>query len=409
MTREGWRPVRLRDVASLEYGRSLPLAHRRGGTVAVCGSSGLVGHHDERLLAGPGIVVGRKGSVGLVTWMNGDFWPIDTTYYIKSRPEVNLRWLYYATSNLRLDRLNEATGIPGLNRHRAGALPLDLPPLPEQRKIAAILSSVDEAIEKTQSVIDQAQVVKRGLTQDLLTWGLPGRHTGFKQTHIGHLPETWSVRTVATLSGPGERSCVGGPFGSDLTRKDYVESAGVPVIRGSNLSISTFSGQLNEDTFVFVSETKASSLQRNIAFPGDLIFTQRGTLGQVCRIPNQSRFGRYVLSQSQMKVSVDERQARPDFVLAYFRSPKALKLIELMTVGTGVPHLNLGILKRFPVPLPPVEEQDAIVDCLSAMDTRLDSELQFLRDIKDLKAALMSVLLTGELRVTPTPDAPNSL
>ena len=68
-----------------------------------------------------------------------------------------------------------------------------LPPPPEQRKIAAILSSVDGAIEKTQAVIEQVQVVKRGLMQELLTRGLPGRHTRFKQTEIGEMPEKWDL------------------------------------------------------------------------------------------------------------------------------------------------------------------------------------------------------------------------
>ena len=70
-------------------------------------------------------------------------------------------------------------------------LEIPLPRIPEQHKIAAILSSVDDAIEKTQAVIDQVQVVKRGLMQELLTRGLPGRHTRFKQTEIGEIPESW--------------------------------------------------------------------------------------------------------------------------------------------------------------------------------------------------------------------------
>ena len=290
-----------------------------------------------------------------------------------------------------------------INTKILSSLRVPVPPLPEQRKIAAILSSVDDAIEKTQAIIDQVQVVKRGLMQELLTRGLPGRHTRFKQTVIGEVPEDWAVMTVGAVAAPGGNSCVGGPFGSDLTRKDYMDPPGVPVIRGSNLSGS--SPWLSEDEFVFVSEEKAQALQRNLASPGDLILTQRGTLGQVCRIPMQSRFERYVLSQSQMRVSADERQVSPDFLLAYFRSPKALKLIEAMTIGTGVPHLNLGILKAFPVPVPSLREQGAIVRYLSGTDARVDSELRSLRPLKDLKSALMAVLLTGELRVTPDTGA----
>ena len=75
-----------------------------------------------------------------------------------------------------------------------------------------------------------------------------------------------------------------------------------------------------------------------------------------------------------------------------------------MTIGTGVPHLNLGILRAFPVPVPALEEQRVIVRYLSATDARIDSELRSLRTLKVLKSALMSGLVTGELRVTPDPE-----
>ena len=76
-----------------------------------------------------------------------------------------------------------------------------------------------------------------------------------------------------------------------------------------------------------------------------------------------------------------------------------------MTIGTGVPHLNLGILKAFPVPVPSLDEQSAIVNHVSATDARVESELMSLRGLKELRAGLMSVLLTGELRVTPDSEA----
>ena len=98
-----------------------------------------------------------------------------------------------------------------------------LPPLPEQRKIAAILSSVEDAIEKTQAVIDQVQVVKRGLMQELLTRGLPGRHTRFKQTEIGEIPDAWDLL-------PLERFIKNGPDnGLYRPQKDYGD--GTPIVR----------------------------------------------------------------------------------------------------------------------------------------------------------------------------------
>lgn len=166
---KGWKIAKFGDVASLRYGKSLAARQRKGGLVPVFGSNGVVGYHDEPLVSGPGIVVGRKGSAGSTHWVESDFWPIDTTYYVDMKVEgFDLRWLYYAISTLRLEGLSEGP-VPGLNRNAVADLALKIPPLCEQRKIARILSSVDDAIEKNKAVIEQAQIVKRGLMQRLLS------------------------------------------------------------------------------------------------------------------------------------------------------------------------------------------------------------------------------------------------
>jgi type I restriction enzyme S subunit len=179
---------------------------------------------------------------------------------------------------------------------------------------------------------------------------------------VAALPEEWRIVELGTLRAPGDYSLVGGPFGSDLTASDYQTEPGVPVIRGTNLGGNT--GLFVDDGFVFVSEGKADSLQRNMAFPGDVVFTQRGTLGQVVVIPDHPRFPRYVISQSQMKLTPDAGQINGRFLFHYFRSPRSLEQISSRALTTGVPHINLGILKAFPVAVPPLAEQRRIAEVL---------------------------------------------
>ena len=108
---------------------------------------------------------------------------------------------------------------------------------------------------------------------------------------IGWVPDDWRVVSVLDLAADERNATVGGPFGSDLTSKDYVES-GVPVIRGANMSGPWVGGE-----FVFVSDTKAESLSANTAVPFDLVLTQRGTLGQASMVPKDG-YSLYVISQS---------------------------------------------------------------------------------------------------------------
>lgn len=114
--------------------------------------------------------------------------------------------------------------------------------------------------------------------------------------------------TVEDIAASTKNALVGGPFGSNLVSADYV-SSGIPVIRGQNMG----QGRWVEGDFVFVSQQKAEQLSANIARPGDIIFTQRGTLGQVAIVPDYP-FERYIVSQSQMKLTPDKSKADTMFL-----------------------------------------------------------------------------------------------
>lgn len=172
--------------------------------------------------------------------------------------------------------------------------------------------------------------------------------------------------TVALRDIVEERGLVGGPFGSSLVQKDY-RASGVPVIRGTNLN---FGRELGGD-FVFVSEEKTNSdLARNTACPGDLIFTQRGTLGQVALVP-ASGLERYVVSQSQMRLRPNPSIASTTYLFYACSSNNFLKQIDDNAISTGVPHINLGILSRLTVPLPDLKIQQAIAEVLGALDDKI--------------------------------------
>ena len=140
--------VLLGDMIELVYGKGLPQRSRILGEYPVFGSNGQVDTHNEALVQGPGIIVGRKGSVGEVIWTDKDFWPIDTTYYVKLKnPEDDLRYWYYQLKTLGLNKLNSHSAIPGLNRDVAYAKAVTQRSPNDQKKITNILGTIDEKIE----------------------------------------------------------------------------------------------------------------------------------------------------------------------------------------------------------------------------------------------------------------------
>ena len=179
----------------------------------------------------------------------------------------------------------------------------------------------------------------------------------------------WPLVTLDSIRSNERYSLVGGPFGSNLTTRDYVDD-GVPVIRGANLPEDR---KFLDEDFVYVSEEKADQLTANLAFSGDVIFTQRGTLGQVGLIPNDCKHRRYVLSQSQMKLTVDRSMVDPTYVYYFFRQPTTVQYIRNHDSSSGVPHINLAVLKAMRLPLPPLASQQRIVETIEAYDDLIDN------------------------------------
>ncbi|MBV9790949.1 MAG: restriction endonuclease subunit S [Chloroflexi bacterium] len=186
---------------------------------------------------------------------------------------------------------------------------------------------------------------------------------------------------VEDIAAPIKNALVGGPFGSNLVSRDYV-SLGVPVIRGQNMSSRWVEGD-----FAFVSEKKAAQLSPNTARPGDLIFTQRGTLGQVAIVPQQP-FDHYIVSQSQMKLTVDSQQTDALFLYYFFSSEEQQDYVRRNAVQTGVPHTNLEHLRRTPLLLPPLPEQRAIAAILGALDDKIELNRTMNQRLEQMAQAL---------------------
>ncbi|TAM06249.1 MAG: restriction endonuclease subunit S, partial [Pusillimonas sp.] len=192
----------------------------------------------------------------------------------------------------------------------------------------------------------------------------------------------WSELPFSKLAANSPNSIVGGPFGSNLVSSDYTEG-GVPVIRGQNMG----SGRWVSGNFAFVSEEKAESLRANLARPGDVVFTQRGTLGQVALVPD-TPWNRYVVSQSQMKATINQDLADPLFIYYYFTNPVEQQYIAANAIQTGVPHSNLGQLRAHPMRIPSLTEQRAIAGVLSALDDKIEQNRRTAQKLEQLARAI---------------------
>ncbi len=288
-----------------------------------------------------------------------------------------------------------ANGITrfGLRSADIGRVRIPLPPVVEQRKISAILSSVDDAIEKTQAVIDQVQVIKSGLMQELFTSGLPGRHTQFRRTSIGRIPKIWSVDRIGDLGQEGRPAVKAGPFGSSLKKSFYV-SAGYRVYGQEQV----LAGDLSQGNY-YIDEERFQSLKSCAVKSGDILMSLVGTFGRAIVVSEDHEPG--IINPRLVRLSLDPLLILPEFFCYWLQCVQTRKALAGAAQGGTMSVLNTGIIKTLSLGRPPVDEQAEIVAALKAIDRRLDREDATRAAASHVKSALMSVLLTGELRVPP--------
>jgi type I restriction enzyme S subunit len=316
------------------------------------------------------------------------------------------RFVSYLLRSQGLGSHDSAAAVPGVNRNVLHRLPAIRPPVHAQRKIATILSTYDDLIENCNRRINILDEMAQRIYRE---WFVDFRYPGHEgvtlaDSELGLLPAGWGVRTIGDVAS-GERYAVtGGPFGSKLGSKDYVDR-GVPVIRGTNLAVG---GRFKDEGFVYVSGEKADALPSCLARPGDIVVTQRGTLGQVGLIPPSARFDRYLLSQSQMKITVDAAVGTNQYLYATLRSPEVTTRLQQQAMTAGVPHINLAILREFRVIWPPLALQKrlaATLEKLSQYGGVLNQTAAIACNTRDL---LLPRLISGEVEVTDlritTPD-----
>ena len=415
MTPEGWRIGRVREICDVVTG-STPKTSRGdywGGDIPFVtptdlGSSRFV-RATQRHVTEEGLAKSREvppNSV-LVTCIASLGKSAMTTRPCCTNQQINAvipkigqdpAFLYYALtfSAPRLRNLAGQTAVLIINKRTFGNFELLLPPLPEQRKIAAILSSVDDAIEKTQAVIEQVQVVKRGLMQKLLTRGLPGRHTRFKQTEIGEIPHDWRLTVLGEalegIDAGWSPKCEGRPAASDEWG----------VLKVSSVSGGRF--KQHENKALTSGLAPRSKIQ--VADGDVLVARASGVLDLVgCAVYVHRTRSRLMLSDKTLRLRAERAVARPMFLNILLNAPRIRRQVLERTTGSHMRNISQRALRRVPVPLPSLEEQEKIEMLEVQASTRLREERRCLEQLGMMKSALMSVLLTGELRVTPDTEA----
>ena len=195
-----WRETTLGDVLTLQRGFDLPARNRIDGPYPIVSSSGITGHHAVAKVEPPGVVIGRYGSLGSVHWLTEPYWPHNTALWVKDFQGNDPRFTSYLLRTISHDG-SAAAAVPGVNRNHLHALPLRVPDVRVQRRIAAVLSAFDELIAINERRIELLEDVARSLYRE---WFVRFRFPGAMQvelvdSEVGRIPAAWPVESLGSL------------------------------------------------------------------------------------------------------------------------------------------------------------------------------------------------------------------
>ncbi|MDD4759899.1 MAG: restriction endonuclease subunit S [Bacteroidaceae bacterium] len=450
---EMWINVTLGDILILEYGKSLPKNSRQDGKYPIFGSNGIIGYHNNFLVEGPVIIVGRKGSVGSVHFSNENCWPIDTTYFVKPTDSLNFKFIFFLLESLNLFQLDKSTTIPGLNRDNIYEQVIGLPPLNEQNRIVLkleeVLSSLDKSKEQLENSLNQLNFYKQSI---------------LKQAFEGKLTEEWR-KNKNDLKTPQQIINEINVCQDEQYKKELIDfNTGKTKLKPRKPKKITISSEAkalakiklpnewlyiqlkdachavervsskerkNEDTFIYLDigsinnnkniiETykeyqwkDAPSRAQYIIKLDDILFSTVRTYLKNIAMIEEEKFNHQIASSGFTVIRVLDNFIKPKYIFKYIVSDSFVQPLNELQSGSSYPAVrNSDVFDQF-IPICSIEEQNVISEELDrqfSIINHFENTIEkHLLTIESLKQSVLRKAFEGKLSEQDSNDEPASI
>lgn len=339
---------------------------------------------------------------------------------LRARTTLHYEYLYHLIASDAwlnyVDVVKTNSGIPHISNGDIKEFKVPFHSPVSQQKIATILSTVDQLIEKTQTLIDKYTAIKQGMMADLFTRGIdlspgpdgrpesnpnygqlrPPREQApelYKETELGWVPKEWEVANLQNYAMPGVSHLRTGPFGSAL-KGEHWRDEGTPVITIGSLG----EGEFIESELLYIDDYDAKRLVDFKLKTGDVVFSRVADVGRSV-VVTEDQEG-WVMSSNLMRISLNRNEVRPNYLQYILASDtKIKKQIRCKVNAGGREVANSDILNRILFAIPKVLEQILIIEKVESVDSRICLEKVIIEKLTRQKKGLMQDLLTGKVKV----------
>ncbi|WP_207903107.1 restriction endonuclease subunit S [Rheinheimera sp. D18] len=364
---QGWSHKKLGEVCVLQRGFDLPKGDRKSGLVPLISSSGRSDYHDEAKVKGPGVVTGRSGSIGKVFFIEEDFWPLNTTLYVKEFYGNYPRFVAYLLNSFDLSRYTSGAGVPTLNRNHVHDELVFVPEsVEEQKRIVAILDQAFADIDQARATAEANLKNTRELFDSYLQQVFNQRGEGWSQLTLGEIGRVSMCKRVlkAQTSSSGD----------------------IPFFK-----IGTF----GKEPDAFISRSMYEDFKAKYSYPklGDILLSASGTIGR--RVIYDGKPA-YFQDSNIVWIDNDERLVLNNYLYHFYGicdwNPSK---------GATISRLYNDDLRRIKISFPAPNIQKQLVKNISLLSEKIEivqaNYVKKLDSLDELKKSILQKAFTGEL------------
>ncbi len=387
---ENWGEYTLKEIATLKRGYDLPKSKRFNGNFPILASNGIVGYHNQFKVEGPGVTTGRSGTLGKVFYIKDNFWPLNTSLYIKDFHGNDEGFIYYYLQTLDFKNYNGGSSVPTLNRNHIHTIRVKIPSLLEQKSISAILFSLDGKIELNNQINKNLEKIAQAIFKDWFVDfefpnenGEPYKSSGGEMvgSELGPIPKGWEVKKVGEIL----RTVLGGT--PSRKKKIYWDNGTVPWIN---------SGKVNEYRIIEPSEyiTKIGlekSSTKLLPKRTTVIAITGATLGKISLLEidccaNQSIVG--ILENNIFK---------SEYI--YFWMINIIDRLIAWQTGGAQQHINKDNVNKFNILVPNEKILLRYYTRIKSIFNKISNNCVESKNLQRLRDILLPKLMSGEIRV----------